>query len=701
MKLKRLLTGIVSLALCSILTACGSSDSGDIIGDASSGQYSTRIHMLVSESGSLTRAQPESEADSPHLLTLKDLEPNVLWYTDRPERETGSTPVKDYVNTIWRNAYGDISPNATIQFKLAGTPGLEGVYVTLSSPSYDEKLNTATFQARILNDTIDAAIPDSLAFTGVTLNVLNNAVDENEVSSYIQYASQAVLQPTSDANQYKVVLSDAGPDMFWVDNAPGTYSDSRPMSYFFPQWPHTFKDNPPNAALFGTTATGDLKLYFLTLTDPAYDAALGQVTYTATLLNQTHGALETLGDAILSIDSGNFTRFPLPGKGTAYQAFGHGYDPSTANKSYIYFGSDIARKQAGALWGTQSYLPPAECNLGPDFGSNCRNDLQTMKNMGINLVRLYDWDSRNDHRQFLDYAHELGIKILAPISNWLPTHPEHWNAQVPDFFNENNFGKKNQTGNMDWHPAIAGVIISNELDRGQAGLYENLPDYENAIGLVAHFLQVADNLKFSKGVLVGVPVTFVPKGAPYGPNNAHMPGWNQFERLLNDPRTANYKDRLMLCPNTYNEKDYLFSNAEGTGKGWVPLTYEKFGAPILFTEIGLSRQQGARAQQVVKDQLQGVLKYQIDNPNQLLGAIHFQFDNKVWKQTADDSDSEGAFGAFRHGVTLQTILTNEKNYNFFPDASALDPDGKPNYGALAIDRLEPTTTYEAVVQAYK
>src|SRR5690606_30186135 len=108
--------------------------------------------------------------------------------------------------------------------------------------------------------------------------------------------------------------------------------------------------------------------------------------------------------------------------------------------------------------------------------------------------------------------------------------------------------------------------------------------YDNVIGLVARFLQESDTLGFSKNVPVGVPVTFVPKGAPLGPGGQNMPAWNQFDRLLNDPRTAQYKDRLMLCPNTYNSKEYLFTNAEGTGQGWVQLTYQKFGAPILFTE---------------------------------------------------------------------------------------------------------------------
>ncbi|MCC2597483.1 hypothetical protein LKR43_14180 [Pusillimonas sp. MFBS29] len=702
MTLKHSLMAMVSLFLCLILAACGSSngsDTTDITADSSS-QYSTRIHMLMAESGSLTRVPASNETGS-WTLTLNNIEPAALWYTDRPGRESGSTPVKEYASSTWDSAYGNINPNATLQFRPTGAVDLEGVYITLSNPLYDEKLNTLTFHAKLLNDTLDQPVPDSVAFTSVTLNVLNNAADDQEVSSYIQYASQAVLLPAATPNQYQVVLSNAGPDMFWVDNAPGTYSDSRPMSYFFPQWANVFGDNPPNAALFGTTVTGELKLYFLTLTEPKYDAASDQVSYTGTLLRPEHGAMEALDQVVLSIDSGQFSRFPLPGKGVAYQAFGEGYNPSSANSSWIYFGSDIARKQTGALWGPSSNLLTS-CNLGTSFGSSCRNDLQTMKNMGINLIRLYDWDTRNDHSQFLNHAHSLGLKVVVPISNWLPQNPAKWTAQVPDYFNELNYGFKGQGGKIDWHPAIAGVIISNELDHGAGSQYDNLAMYENAIGLVAAFLKKADELGFSKSVPVGVPVTFVPKGAPNGPKNqttgavTSMPSWDQFERLLSDSRTAPYKDRLMLCPNTYNSQDYLFNNAENTGKGWVQLTYERFNRPILFTEIGLSRAESYYTPQFVRDQLQGVISYQQANPAHVLGALHFQFSNKVWKQTPGDTDTEGAFGSFRHAAVLQSILTVKEDYTYWPG----EPSGD-NHGTLTINALEPTSTYDAVVEAYK
>lgn len=679
MKINRFAMWFVALASCVMLSSCGGDDGADASNTGEN--FSTRVHVLASASGSLTPAEPGNAANSSWTLTLNNPEPSALWYTDRPNRDVGAMPLKDYADaTFWRSAYGSVNPNATVLFQPTGTTDLNAVYLSLSTPSYNQQSNTITFQAKFLNGDINQAAPATVAFTNATLNVLNNATDDKPVSSYMQYADQAVFQPTAVVNQYKLELSNAGPEMIWVDNAPGQYSDSRPMSYFFPQWPYVFKDSPPNAALVGTTPSGSLKLYFVTLTDPEYDQPSGRVSYTATLLGQTSGALEMLNDPVLSIDSGVFSRFPLPGKGTGYQAFGQGYDPSSANDTYIYFGSDIARKQVGSLWGTQSYLSQS-CE------PNCRNDLKIMKDDGINLIRLYDWDPRNDHSQFLDYANSLNIKVVVPISNWLPTQGSNvWDEQVPGYFSSRNFGNKAGT---DWHPAIAGVIISNELD-ANGGQY-----YDNVIGLVARFIQEADKKGFSKTVPVGVPVTFVPQGAPLAPGGQNMPAWSQFNRLLTDPRTAQYKDRLMLCPNTYNSKDYLFANAEGTGEGWVPLTYKKFGVPILFTEIGYSRAKPDYTPQFVQDQLQGVLEYQKANPQQVLGAMHFQFDDKVWKQTPGDTDTEGAFGMYHHGAILKQITTVQGDYEYYNN------DAKGGYGILTIDKLEQTRTYAPVIEAYK
>ena len=671
---------VLAVAGAMMFVGCGGDNKGGPAHwDAS--PYATRIYLLAARQGNLTPLDPAADGSLPAggsswRLTLEGLNPVALWYTDRPGRAVGNTPLKDYVDTVWSWVYGDINPNATIQFDLGAQGGQEGLYMVLSDPAYDAASNRMSFQAEMLNHTLDPLPATPLNFSEVTVNVLNNAQDDQEVVSYIQYADGADLYPTGRANEFQLVLSDTGPEMFWVDNAPGRYSDQATLSYFFPQWDYLFGDDPPNAALFGTTAGGALKLFFLTLTEPLFDEARGQVSYTATLLGQTSGPVETLQRVNLNIDSGTFSRFPLPGKGTAYQAFGKGYDPSTANTHVIYFGSDIARKEVASLWGNQSYLSQS-------CAPYCRDDLKTLTGMGINLIRLYDWDPRNDHSQFLDYAHKLGIKVVVPISNWLPQNPGAWDAQVPLYFKFGNYG--NSAGS-DWHPAVAGVIISNELDNDDAA-------YGQAIGLVARFLQEADKQGFSTSVPVGIPVTFVPRGAPYAPGGQNMPGWNQFSKLLTDPRTAPYRDRLMLCPNTYNSKDYLFADAESTGQGWVQLTYQQFGAPILFTEIGYSRVKSDYTPNYIKDQLEGVLTYQKAHPEQILGACHFQFSDKVWKQGGNDT--EGAFGAYTHGAILKQIQTVQGDFSYWPGDPASD------YGILIIDKLEPTSTYNPVIQAYQ
>lgn len=668
---------MVALAACWMLASCGGGGGNP----NSRADPSKRIHMLVAKSGRLVSASPTAAASTSWILTLKNPYPKAFWYTDRPARETGSSTLQDYVSTIWPRAYGQINPNATLHFQLTDGSGLEVVYASLSKPSYDETSDTVSFHAEVLANSVPPAAATTLSFTDVTLNVLNNAVDDKEVATYLQYGQQAALQPTAVAGQYRLVLSGVDPGMIWVDNAPGQYFDNRPVSDFVSLWPGLFGSNPPNAAVFGANAAGDLRLHFLTLNDPQYDKSSNQLSYAVSLAPEEAKALETIHQFVLSIDSGSFSRFPQQGKGTAYQAFGHGYDPSTANTSYIYFGSDIARKQMGSLWGTQSYLSQS-CE------PYCRNDLQKMKDMGINLIRVYDWDIRNDHSQFLDYAHSLNIKVIVPISNWLAQNPQYWAEQLPLYFKHGNFGNAGNAGQRDWHPAIAGVTISNELDMDKRGDQV----YVTAIGLVAGFLAEAERQGFGKGVRVGMPVSF---GAKPGQEAA----WHPFDLFVNDSRLAKYKDQLMLNPNTYNPRSDLFGNPATNQPGWVQKTFARYHLPILFTEIGKSRIYPG-APDFIKEQLQGVLEYQKDHPEQLLGAIHFQFDNKVWKQSADgapETDAEGAYGTFRHGAVLKTIQTVQADY---PGLYIHEIENN-NYGSFVIDALVPTASYAPVIEVYK
>src|SRR5260370_3773003 len=64
------------------------------------------------------------------------------------------------------------------------------------------------------------------------------------------------------------------------------------------------------------------------------------------------------------------------------------YSPSIANTTRIFFGSDIAYNCMEPLWGT-SFTSQS----GIEYPG--RNDLHTLRGMGVNLVRLYDCEPRN------------------------------------------------------------------------------------------------------------------------------------------------------------------------------------------------------------------------------------------------------------------------------------------------------------------
>ena len=676
--MKSLVFSLITGLLAMTLMGCSDSDSSSVSAD-----LTNRLYVVAAQSGTLTPTENSAE----FIITLNQVWTDVLYFTDRPEIETGENTTTDYVGYLWSLIYGDVVPNAVIKFQVSGANA--GLFVALEKPDYDSGTGTLKFKVTLLNATFDEQPQSFLEFDTPVVTVLNNVPGQDVASSFVIYGEKASIDVTSTEGQYTLIQEELDNSVLLANNAPGRYSNVSTTEAFVAQWSGRFGDSPPNAVISGITDTGELYGYLLTLTDPRYDETVNRITYSATVLGQETEIPGTLTSATMVIDSaGDATRFPLPGKGTCYQAFSKGYDPSTANKSYIYFGSDIARKQTGSLWKTESYLSES-------CAPNCRNDLKTIKDMGINLIRLYDWDNRNDHSQFLNYCQSLGIKVVVPISNYLPKHPEYWKEQVPLYLTKKNFGNSSET---DWHPAIAGIIIGNEL-YGETD-FDPATLYKNAIGLVAQLLTKSDAKGYSQGVPVGIPLIFTPRGAPFAANGADMPCWNLFNQLLTDSRVAQYKSQIMLCPNTYNDEEYLFENAEGTGRGWVQQTYEKFQRPILFTEIGKSRQNSDYTPTYVQNQLKASVTYQQNNPTQLLGACHFQFSDKVWKQTSDDSDSEGAFGAFHHGAVLKSIQCQKADFDFFPDPSVLNPDGTENFGILTIDTLDQTETYQAVVNAY-
>ncbi len=380
-----------------------------------------------------------------------------------------------------------------------------------------------------------------------------------------------------------------------------------------------------------------------------------------------------------------------------YSAFPSPYNPSTANKTCIFSGSDIANKPMEPLWG-RGYMSAS----GMRFPG--RDDVRTMKQMGVTLVRLYDWAPRDRHLDFLNYCHELGIKVLAPVSNYFLIRGqgfENRETHIPNLIRSfSTTGVQTQTG-TDYHPAIAAIVMGNE------------PRISGFT--VAECVQFTkDWVRIEQQQFPGFSMPPIAHPVDFHPYGGRYPAWGFFTPLLeglSGTTTRNLQSRLILAPNTFNDAFYLFDNAESSGKGYVQLTYEMFHKPLLFTELGNARSicsHGNPCQlwvpnpnylEVVDGQLKRSIAYGMRHPEQLLGSCHFQFDDKVWLCPTGDPPggncpSEGAFGVFSHTNTVLFTV------NYVPEDFTIFDSGPCDHEQLEPDQLTRNPTYEKVVNAY-
>jgi hypothetical protein len=287
--------------------------------------------------------------------------------------------------------------------------------------------------------------------------------------------------------------------------------------------------------------------------------------------------------------------------------------------------------------------------------------------MGVEVIRLYDWDPRNRHDKFLDNCHKFGMGVLVSVSNYnlLSAQMPNMNKAIPALIQ--SFSKDG-----DYHPAVEGIVIGNEFNRNLS--VDNVAKFTNAWASI-------EQKQFGghREVLIGHPVAF---GLEHNENDC----WYAWQQLL--PQISALNSRLFLAPQTYNPAADLFSNYRSTGKGYVELTYDQFKLPIWFTEIGQDRTKPDHVN-IVKGQLEGCINYSKQNPTKLFGCCMFSYADKVWKM----NESEGQYGVWTHSREKPrvTVTYTAKDFTHW-DA--------PSLGTLNIDILEQTDLYDAVKNCY-
>lgn len=283
-----------------LLAACGGGDGPST--PAPAGNESSRIYMLAAASGQL---QP---GDSPTqwTLVLDQPEPSAFWFEDRPLRGSGEQALADYVGTTWARVYGSIAPHATLHFQKSGDADLQALYAALGRPAYDAAARQLRVPLTIHANSVQTD-GGALNIANLFLQVLNNAVDDQGAAFYLQHAGQASLQPEGASGQYRLVLDGVVDTTLLVASAPSRYSEGRSTADFSAAWNESFAGSAPNAAFYGSTGTGQVQLYFLTLGAPQYDVPTRTLSYAATVLGGGGPAQAlALEQVTLNIDSAPF-----------------------------------------------------------------------------------------------------------------------------------------------------------------------------------------------------------------------------------------------------------------------------------------------------------------------------------------------------------------------------------------------------------
>lgn len=215
----------------------------------------------------------------------------------------------------------------------------------------------------------------------------------------------------------------------------------------------------------------------------------------------------------------------LPTTYKGLKQYGAAYNPTwpnwspTANPQLN--DSDFFNSAFAGLWGT-------------DGTGQGRNDLTTISNSGVNLVRLYNWgpsrkgpSGRFDaHQSFLDKANQLGMKVIVPVSDYFLSssqyawvnNPQQQKPVDPDA--NYSFMSAPQairddlmqfvdsiTKNNKLNPAVQSISIGNEMDLGITTSPDATSKLKRAIWWVVN-LQAELSKRF--GTAVPLPFLTIP-----------------------------------------------------------------------------------------------------------------------------------------------------------------------------------------------
>lgn len=336
-RLRTVLGGAVMFGLLAMFPmGCSDSDNGSA--PVPPNVPTNRIYVMTIGSGVLTPAfESEGEAtaldttqDWEYILTLNNVTEDILWYTNRPERKAGATSINDYAGS-WNEIYGEVSPNAALDGYLI-EPIHDGLYLNLKDPLYDPETNSLVFQVTLLGSSMDNPHPvDPVDIYDIRITVFDNTpAGEVNYWSFGQAARESVLEETTTEGLYKLSLIGVYPELYQLQNAPGTRYEVLNQASLEYNWRTYFSTSAPNASLTGISLVnpGELKLALLELENPSHDGT--NVYYDVRVLGGQNLSNDTLSDVALLIDAPD-DQYPLCSQtGNEAKCYGHCFPKTTS-----------------------------------------------------------------------------------------------------------------------------------------------------------------------------------------------------------------------------------------------------------------------------------------------------------------------------------------------------------------------------------
>jgi len=175
-------------------------------------------------------------------------------------------------------------------------------------------------------------------------------------------------------------------------------------------------------------------------------------------------------------------------------------DPAYQTMKGVSYGPAPVKK-AGSPINGDDYMADITGAMWADWG---RGDLELIKQLGGNTIRMYGNDANTSHRAFLDLAYEKGIDVVAGMSDFGFTQGPD-NCLINDwycfdeayfYFHKNLLMGFAIDSFKRYHPALKALILANEPDlkvhprsltcRAMASVFDAILEAEKDVGVTGN-----------------------------------------------------------------------------------------------------------------------------------------------------------------------------------------------------------------------